>query len=65
MLNDINNPELLQDKKINLDVVAYQKKIDADLYKPSVKNELIVMLATLTGQPQQKKKFSGLCFSPI
>ena len=37
LLNDINNPELIQEWKLNLDAAAYERQIDADVYKPPVK----------------------------
>ena len=39
-LNDINHPVLVQEWKLNLDAVAYEKKIDSDVYKPSSKKEI-------------------------
>ena len=40
MLNDINNPALLQEWKLHIDTAAYENKIDANVYKPSVKKEI-------------------------
>ena len=37
LLKDINHPALLQEWKLNLDAAAYQKNIDAKLYKTSDK----------------------------
>ena len=37
LLKDINHPALLQEWKLNLDDAAYEKNIDANLYKPSDK----------------------------
>ena len=39
-LNEINHPVLVQEWKLNLDAVAYEKKIDSDVYKPSSKKEI-------------------------
>ena len=52
LLKYINHLVLLQEWKINLDAAAYERNIDANLYKPSKKRKLIVMIATCTGQPQ-------------
>ena len=37
LLNDINNPALLQEWKLNIGAAEYEKQIDANLYKPSLK----------------------------
>ena len=37
LLNYINHPELLQEWKPNIDAAAYEKKIDANVHKPSLK----------------------------
>ena len=34
LLKDINNPELLQDWKFNLDAAAYEKNVDDNMSKP-------------------------------
>ena len=54
LLKDINHPRLLQEWKLDIDATAYERNIDANMYKPSDKNKLIVMIATCTGQPQLK-----------
>ena len=36
-LNDIKHTALLQERKLNLDAAAYEKKIYANVFKPSVK----------------------------
>ena len=38
--NDINHPALIKEWKLNLEAVVYEKKIDADVYKPSSKKEI-------------------------
>ena len=40
MLNNINNPTLIQEWKLNLDAAAYEKRIYSDVYKPSYKKEI-------------------------
>ena len=35
LLKDINYPTLIQERKLNLDAVAYERNIDANLSKPS------------------------------
>ena len=37
LLKYINRPALLQECKLNLDDVAYERNIDANIYKPSNK----------------------------
>ena len=37
LLDDINNHALIQEWKINIDAVAYENKIYANVYKPSAK----------------------------
>ena len=37
LLKDINNTVLLQEWKLNIDAVAYEKQIDANVFKPSDK----------------------------
>ena len=52
MLNDINHPAFLQEWKLNIDAAAYEKQIDANVYKPSVKKEIDCRDRNLTGKPQ-------------
>ena len=33
LLKDINNPALLQERKLNIDTAAYEKHIDANVFK--------------------------------
>ena len=40
LLKDINHIALLQEWKLNIDVAAYEKNIDANVYKPSDKKEI-------------------------
>ena len=40
LLRDINHPALLQECKVNIDAEAYEKYIDANLYKPSDKKDI-------------------------
>ena len=40
LLDDINHPELIQERKLNLDSAAYEKKIDANVHKTSAKKEM-------------------------
>ena len=37
LLDDINHPELIQERKLNLDSAAYEKKIYANVHKTSAK----------------------------
>ena len=50
LLKYINYPELLQEWKTNIYDREYERNINANLYKPSIKKKLIVMIATCTGQ---------------
>ena len=52
LLKDINHPALIQEWKLNLDAADYERNIDANMYKPSEKRNLIVMIVTRTGQHQ-------------
>ena len=52
LLKDINHPAFLQEWKLNLDAAAYERNIDANMSKLSLKNKLIFMIATCTGKPQ-------------
>ena len=40
LLNDINHPSSLQEGKPKIDTAAYEKKIDANMYKTSVRKEI-------------------------
>ena len=40
LLKDINHPELLQEWKLNIDAAAYERNIDANMYKHSNKKEI-------------------------
>ena len=40
MLNDINHTALVEEWKLNLDATAYEKKIDANVNRPSDKKEI-------------------------
>ena len=40
MLNNINNHELVQEWKLNLDAAAYEKKIDSKVNRSSYKKEI-------------------------
>ena len=40
LLDDINNPALIQERKVNIDAALYENKIDANVYKPSSKKEI-------------------------
>ena len=51
LLKYINHTAFLQECKINIDAVEYEKNVDANLYKPSEK-KLIVMIVTCAGQHQ-------------
>ena len=44
LLDDINNPALSEERKLNIDAAAYEKKIDANMNRPSDKNKFIVMM---------------------
>ena len=37
LLNDINNPSFIHEWKLNIDDAAHEKKIYANVYKPSAK----------------------------
>ena len=65
LLEYINHPELLQEWKLNLYAAAYERNIDANMSKPSLKNKLIVMIATCNDQSKLKIRFSGFLFSPF
>ena len=56
LLKYINHTALLQEWKLNIDAADYKGNIDANLYKPSEKKKLIVMIVTCTGHI-----FSPLC----
>ena len=51
-MKDINHPALLQEWKLNIDSAAYEKQIYDNVYKPSEKNILVIMIETCTIQPQ-------------
>ena len=52
MLKDINRTALLQEYKLNLDAASYEKILMITCLNLLIKNKLIVMIATCTGQPQ-------------
>ena len=35
LFKDINHPDFFQEQKLNIDAAAYEKHIDASMYKPS------------------------------
>ena len=39
-IKEIYHPELLQERRLNIDAAEYEQNIDANLYKPSEKNKL-------------------------
>ena len=50
-IKEIHHPELLQKWKLNLDAAEYKIYMKANMYKPSEKN-LIVLIVINTGQNQ-------------
>ena len=52
LLKDINNPEFLQEWKLNLDAADYEKKLMLTCLNLLIKKKLIIMIATCNGQPQ-------------
>ena len=52
LLNYINHPAFIQERKLNLYAAEYENKTDASVYKPLDKNKWIVMISTRTGQHQ-------------
>ena len=50
LLDDINNPELEQECKLNNNDAEYEKQLDGKVNRPSDKNIFIVMIATRTGK---------------
>ena len=49
---EIHHPALLQEWKPNLDAAEYEKNMKANMYKPSGKRNLIVLIMINTGQNQ-------------
>ena len=52
LLNDINNPELIQEWKLNLDAAVYDFFLNLTFINLQLKNKMIVVIATRTGQNQ-------------
>ena len=52
MLKDINHPALLKEWKLNIDTAAYEIILMITCLNLQIKNKLIVLIATCTGQPQ-------------
>ena len=50
-IKEIHHPALLQEWKLDLDAVEYEKNMIANMYKPSEK-KLIVLIVMITGQHQ-------------
>ena len=38
-IKEINHPEFLQERKLNIDAAEYEKNIEANMYKPSEKRK--------------------------
>ena len=49
-INEINHPEFLQEWKLNIDAAEYENNMAANIYKPSKKRKLIVLMITNTVQ---------------
>ena len=52
LLKDINHPALLQEWKSNIDAAAHGNILILTCLNILIKNKLIIMIATYTGQPQ-------------
>ena len=51
-IKEIHHPALLQEWKLNLDDADYEKTMKANMYKPSGKSNLIVLILMNTGPHQ-------------
>ena len=51
-IKEIHHPALLQELKLNLDAAGYKKYTKANMYKPSEKRNLIVLIVMISGQYQ-------------
>ena len=51
-VKEIHLPAFLQEWKLNLDAAEYEKNMKANMYKPSKKRNLIVLIMINTGQHQ-------------
>ena len=49
-IKEIHHPAFLQEWKLNLDSVEYENNMKANMYKPSVKGDFIVLVVMITGQ---------------
>ena len=43
-IKEINHPEFLQEWKLNIDTAEYEKNIEANMYKPSEKKLIVLMI---------------------
>ena len=50
-IKEINHPAFLQEWKLNIDAAEYEKNMGANMYKPSRKKKIVLMI-TNTGQHQ-------------
>ena len=51
-IKEINHPAFLQEWKLNIDAAEYERDKVANMYKPSEKIKLIVLIITNTGLQQ-------------
>ena len=51
-IKEISHPAFLQEWKLNIDAAEYERNMAADMYKPSEKRKLIVLMITNTGLHQ-------------
>ena len=61
-IKEIHHPELLQERKLNLDAAEHKNNMKANMYKPSEKNKKIVLIVVITGQHHQQRQLSGFLF---
>ena len=51
-IKEIKHPSFLQEWKLNIDAAEYEKNMVANMYKPSKKRNVIVLMITNTGLHQ-------------
>ena len=51
-IREFHHPELLQEWELNIDAAEHEKNMKANMYKPSEKRDLIVLIVINTGQNQ-------------
>ena len=65
LIKEIYHPELLQERRLNIDAAEYEQHIDANLYKSSKKKKLHHIDSGDYWPTSIKRQFSGFLFLPL